>query len=451
MGIDTGRDTLTGSSADADAGKGRGVPVLRDLDTLVREVEADPALTVRYAFSPTDEHSRDGESGLDLPGVSVNPLTPEDWWTRPVAHWVARQLCQYRHLREDEPGRAVWVLSGRVVARGPDSEPLLSDPTVVARLDDHVLDEAEQIYEEEFERGHRPGGGSPPAGGWRSLVNPSAAEVRELRESLGIHPLALADVENGRTYPMIAGFDAHLVITAGDITADGQDAGQLTIVIGRDEIATVQSGEPSALRDLGAVIRSAGPGEGPPAAAYRILEAVAADYVAVAEGVEAKLDEAETEVFDKSVREDFRRIYDLRKEIGRIARAVSGLSEAFDTGGGAIDRFLEFDRDLIPYFRHLHGTIRAAHRLTADQDAALDAVVSSHESNVSTGQNTDMRTISAVAALVAVPSLVAALYGMNFSDLPLLDQAGGWAIVVGATVVLDVAAYILFRRRNWIP
>jgi hypothetical protein len=84
----------------------------------------------------------------------VNPLDPEPWWDRPDAHWIARRLCNYVHLRETSPDeRRAWVLRGPVVARGPDNEPLVWPAEPVAMLAESVLDEARTCYEREFEAG----------------------------------------------------------------------------------------------------------------------------------------------------------------------------------------------------------------------------------------------------------------------------------------------------------
>lgn len=113
----------------------------------------EPAF-VRFSGGPEADASGtslDKESGCTLPGLSVNPLTPEPWWDRPAEHWLARQLCQYAHLGGG--GRYGWVLTGDVVGRGPDSEPLVRDFRAVARLADGVLREAKRVYGEVFAPG----------------------------------------------------------------------------------------------------------------------------------------------------------------------------------------------------------------------------------------------------------------------------------------------------------
>jgi hypothetical protein len=132
---------------------------LQTLDELVELVRSQPGLHVRYSEgleSDRDGGSIDTESGLEMPGLSVNPLDAEEWWTRPLADWLARQVCQYRHLSEKNPERFAWVLTGRLVGRGPDCEPLLAEVEPVARLSDGLLGEAEERYRSRFDAGRGP-------------------------------------------------------------------------------------------------------------------------------------------------------------------------------------------------------------------------------------------------------------------------------------------------------
>ncbi len=131
------------------------LPIVRSLGELADLVRSRPGLHVRFSKGPEHdrgEPSHDYESGLELPGLSTNPLGPERWWTRPIADWLARQLCDYAHLVDDsDDERYAWLLEGTVVARGPDNEPLVADFRPVARLAHHVIDEAKDRYGERFD------------------------------------------------------------------------------------------------------------------------------------------------------------------------------------------------------------------------------------------------------------------------------------------------------------
>jgi hypothetical protein len=137
---------------------GHDLPVIWSLKELADLVSRDHPLFVRYSQGPRqdeDQRSLDAESGLPLPGLSVNPLNPEPWWTRPLMDWLARQLCQYAHLAAEDQ-RQPWILTGRCVGRGPDCEPLVDDVTAIALLHCDLIAEAEQHYGARFDKGARP-------------------------------------------------------------------------------------------------------------------------------------------------------------------------------------------------------------------------------------------------------------------------------------------------------
>ena len=135
---------------------GRGLRPIESLEDLAELVRGEPELYLRFSSRSDPEcdgPSVDAESGLEMPGVSANPLTPEPWWTRPLPDWLARQVCNYVHLKEHEERRQAWVLRGEVVGRGPDNEPLLGHVEPIALLTDELLYEAKQRYHEAFDVG----------------------------------------------------------------------------------------------------------------------------------------------------------------------------------------------------------------------------------------------------------------------------------------------------------
>ncbi|CAL9614652.1 DUF6098 family protein [Streptomyces sp. enrichment culture] len=124
------------------------LPVVRSLDGLVRLVERDRRLYVRWSRGPAADlraaSSVDDLTGVAMPGLSANPLDVEGWWRdRPVRLWVARRLYDYAHLPHDKgPGVRCWILTGREVGRGPDNEPLVADIRPLCRIADRVIEEA---------------------------------------------------------------------------------------------------------------------------------------------------------------------------------------------------------------------------------------------------------------------------------------------------------------------
>jgi hypothetical protein len=132
------------------------LPAIDTLDALVAMVTDDDQLFLRYSKGPevdnADGPSRDYEADVLLPGLSVTTISPEPWWPRPPADWIARRIRKYSELGEAE-GRFAWLLKGTVVGVGPDHEPLVVDVLPVARLSNHTLDEAAQLYRNRFHVG----------------------------------------------------------------------------------------------------------------------------------------------------------------------------------------------------------------------------------------------------------------------------------------------------------
>ncbi|WP_329063620.1 DUF6098 family protein [Amycolatopsis sp. NBC_01480] len=135
------------------------LPTVADLDELTRFYRSDGGddLYVRWSRGPgvdlapelAAQASRDGLTGVELPGLSANSLRCEPWWRgRSTRLWLARRLYDYQHLRALRgPGVRPWLLRGREVARGPDNEPLVACDEPLAWVADEVLREARELVD----------------------------------------------------------------------------------------------------------------------------------------------------------------------------------------------------------------------------------------------------------------------------------------------------------------
>lgn len=289
------------------------------------------------------------------------------------------------------------------------------------------------------------------------LVNPTDAEIDVVRERYKLHPLLVDDLREGHQQPKFERPGAHLYLSLWDMNADATESdvaseSDLAIIFDEDVLILVQRGERENLRDLDAVLTSVGmiPITSTLAAVHRVLDAIVSDFVTLGTVIERELAAIETEVFDSTVREDFRQIYRLRGKIGTIDRASTGLADALRAAQPQLHNMTRKEPFLRPYFLHLKNDAVGAAGLASAHHKGLDAVVASHESNVSTRQNQDMRTISAYAALLAIPTVVSGIYGMNFENLPLLHWEFGWVVVMIATLLLDVVAFVFFRHQGWL-
>lgn len=288
------------------------------------------------------------------------------------------------------------------------------------------------------------------------LQNPSRSKLDEAAAQLELHPLILADLRTGRQHPKFECIDSHLHFSLWDVEHINDEAraprASLSVIFDDRDLLVVQREVGVVTRDIRSALATPGPtGTTSPAArVYRLFAALTNDFVAVGAEIEDELEAVESEVFDETKKENVARIYGLRRHIGRIDRAVTGFAEALRQADASIEAMTVLDRELRTYFTHLGSTIEGVAELVGDAHRALDAVVASHESNVAMRQNKDMRTISAFAALLAIPTVIAGIYGMNFENLPPLQWEFGWVAVSIVMIIADVAAVILFYRKGWI-
>ena len=291
---------------------------------------------------------------------------------------------------------------------------------------------------------------------WLRLVDPDEDTVDRAREVLGIHPVAAADVVSGRQQPKVQKFAEHLFVMLWSIVeskkSHGLVLGQTFLYIGEGWLLTVQRADDAELTDLHKLLDETPEDlrNGTMPAAYTIMANVVDEYAKAAADVESELEKLEEQVFSDDTTEDHREIYRIRKDIGRVDRAVSSIAAALRESTGHLESLTVGKEHIVPYLHDLLDDAAGTAALINNQSKALDAILSSHENNVAARQNKDMRTISAFAALLALPTLIAGLYGMNFKNLPLVQWQYGWIAIALAIVVVDIIIYVMFKRRKWL-
>ncbi|WP_052436830.1 DUF6098 family protein [Georgenia sp. SUBG003] len=124
----------------------RDLPTIDTVSDLVRAAQGGGELYLRVSRGPEDVHtgSRHPESGYPLPGLACWPLGPEPWWPAGTSTWIARQLVSHSYLLSERA--LAWVLTGPVVGRGADGEPLVAPARPVALLGHGAFLEAESVY-----------------------------------------------------------------------------------------------------------------------------------------------------------------------------------------------------------------------------------------------------------------------------------------------------------------
>ncbi|WP_238694212.1 CorA family divalent cation transporter [Nocardioides daphniae] len=155
------------------------------------------------------------------------------------------------------------------------------------------------------------------------------------------------------------------------------------------------------------------------------------------------VEEVEASVFSTTSTSDAERIYLLKREVAEVRRAVTPLV-------GPLERFAHAEADQDAAFRVLGERLHRLNEAVDSLDAMLTSVFDAHVARISMQQNEDMRKISAAAALVVVPTLIAGIYGMNFTHMPELSWTFGYPLALGVMVVVVSVLYAAFKRSNWL-
>jgi magnesium transporter len=293
---------------------------------------------------------------------------------------------------------------------------------------------------------------------WLGLHEPDRATMRSIAEAFDLHELVVEQaVEAGhrpaldttgevtRLVMRTARYVEHDELTA---TSEVVDTGDITMLIGPWFVISVRHGAAGALRparqDLEkrpAVLR-----EGPWAVAWAVANRMVDEYLTVAEAVERDLERLEEETFSTHPSPEIAHFYQLKREMVEFKRAVLPLPEPL---GRLIDH-PDMPDGLRPYFADVRGRLARAVDRVAGFDDLLNSILQARLAQVSMSQNNDMRMIAAWAAIAAVPTVIAGVYGMNFTHIPELDWQYGFYGVVALMAVLGTGLYWRFKRSGWL-
>ncbi|MGW0187094.1 magnesium/cobalt transporter CorA [Streptomyces sp. NPDC003362] len=301
------------------------------------------------------------------------------------------------------------------------------------------------------------------AGGfvWIGLHEPSPEEFELVTEEFRLHPLAVEDALKAHQRPKLEVYDDSLFLVLKPVVyepeSDAVSSGEVMIFLGEAFVVTVRHGEGAPLAAVRKRLEREPEmlGKGPTAVLYAIADATVDHYLEVAGELQNDLEELETEVFSPDVagsRHTASRIYTFKRQILEFRRASGPLALPLTrlAGNGPFGAAPPFVNDKArPFFRDVHDHLTRVNESVEGLDRLVSDVLSAHLAQMSVRQNDDMRKISAWAAMAAVPTMLAGIYGMNFEHMPELRWVWSYPAVIGVMVVLEVLLYRLFKRRGW--
>ncbi len=289
---------------------------------------------------------------------------------------------------------------------------------------------------------------------WLGLYEPTQDELDSVRREFGLHELAVEDALNAHQRPKLEVYDDTLFVVLKPARyIDPEEVvqtGEILVFVSSSFVVAVRHGEASALREARKRLEhrrdllAAGTG----GVLYAIVDKIVDDYEPVVEGVANDIQEIEQQVFSATRENPAERIYKMEREVLEFSRAVTPLTPAVDRL--ARGHFDLIDEDLHEYFRDVHDhLLRVGQRIDAFRDL-LSSALQANLTQVSVRQNEDMRKITAWVAILAVPTMVAGIYGMNFKHMPELEWTFGYPLVLAVTLVICLLLYRRFRRAGWL-
>jgi magnesium transporter len=293
----------------------------------------------------------------------------------------------------------------------------------------------------------------PEAFVWVALKDPDHAELEEMRQEFGLHTLAVEDAEHGHQRPKIDeyGETVFMVVKIPELRDDTLEMAELDIFAGPNFVLSVRERTEHGF----VAVRQRAEAEphllkhGAGFVFYALVDNVVDRYFPVVDALETKLEKLEHSIFDAtSPRENMEALYDLKYQLMEMRHAVEPLTEVLHKlFGGRVPLVCVGVQD---YFRDVYDHLL---RISAQIDGLRDMVTTALSVNLSMitlAENEVTKRLASYAALVAVPTMIAGIYGMNFKNMPELESPWGYPITLLVMAVLDAWLWVKFRKAKWL-
>jgi magnesium transporter len=289
---------------------------------------------------------------------------------------------------------------------------------------------------------------------WAALHDPPAALVLEFQRLFVLHPLAVEDAANPSQRPKIEEYGDALfaVVKLIEPATDDFNVGELAVFLGRNYVLSIRSLANKGFQDVRErcerepdMLR-----QGPGYILYALIDAVVDRYFPLLDALEDDLDVIEQRIFTPggTPQENIEAVYELKQRLMVVKHAVSPLLEGVSNLSGA--RVPVLCAGLNVYFRDIYDHLQ---RLNQTADSLRDTVATAMSVNLSmvTLQESEtMKQLAAYAALLAVPTMIAGIYGMNFEHMPELKWHFGYPVSLVVMGLIDVYLYWRFKKANWL-
>jgi magnesium transporter len=290
---------------------------------------------------------------------------------------------------------------------------------------------------------------------WIGLHEPDEESLRQVQQAFGLHDLAIEDAHRAHQRPKVELYGESLFVvlrTAHMGREHGRiEFGETHIFLGARYIVTVRHGASLPYVSVRARVESTPHllGKGPGFALYALMDFIVDQYFPIVDALEQQLQALEDKIFGESFsRETTAQIYHLQGELLEIKRVVSPLIDI-------CNRLMRFDIELIPqgtqlYFRDVYDHVVRINEMVDTLRELLTTALEANFSLISIAQNDAMKRFAGWGAIIALPTMIAGIYGMNFQYMPELGWRFSYPAVLFLTIAVCGYLYFRFRRAGWL-
>jgi magnesium transporter len=288
---------------------------------------------------------------------------------------------------------------------------------------------------------------------WVALKDTTADELAEMQREFGLHELAVEDARHGHQRPKLEeyGDSLYAVVHTVEVAGDELKVGEVNIFVGRNYVLSIRNRteqgfvnvrqrterEPHLLKHGSGFVL------------YALIDTVVDRYFPVLEALEDELEHLEERIFAGTpAQENIKALYGLKQKLMTLKHAAGPLQEtAGKLYGGRVPEVCSGTQE---YFRDVYDHLVRINQSIDSLREMVTTAISVNLSLITVQENETVKQLAAYAALVAVPTMVAGVYGMNFEHMPELKWMWGYPFALGLMVVIDGYLFYRFRKAKWL-
>jgi len=289
---------------------------------------------------------------------------------------------------------------------------------------------------------------------WVALVEADAAALEQMQEQFNLHPLAVEDARHGHQRAKIEEYGDSLFVVLHIIEEEEEGelrAGEVNIFTGRNYVLSVRARTKKGFQDVRARAEREPEllKQGAGYVLYALMDSVVDRYFPLLDRLEVELEAIEEKIFsNSSPRANIESLYALKQKLMIVRHAVAPLAEGVGNLSGS--RVPAVCSGMREYFRDVYDHLQRLNQTIESERDTVSTAISVNLSMIQLQENDTMKRLAAYGALVAVPTLIAGIYGMNFEYMPELHWRYGYAATMALMAGIDGYLFYMLRKAKWL-